>query len=123
MTFYSISGLVQKLVVICLLDQTNRIDQTSAETNAAALLDLLSSMSSEVLLDLQDLAQDLVQDLAQTPVSLSAEGLDELTLTLHELLCPKTNRALRHRPSSCRLLTRAFVLAAVDPGGGGLRSA
>lgn len=109
--------MLQKLVLICLvlLDQTNRKDQTSAETNAVGLLDLLSSMSSEVLLDLQDLVQDLVQ----TPVSLSAEGLDELTLTLHELLCPKTNRALRHRPSSCRLLTRAFVLAAVDPGGGG----
>ena len=50
-----------------------------------------------------------LQDLVQAPVGLWAEGLAELSLTVHELLSPQTSRALRHRASSCRLLTRAFV--------------
>lgn len=40
-----------------------------------------------------------------------------MTLARCSPLSPKTNRALRHRPSSCRLLTRAFVPAGPRPRG------
>lgn len=46
-----------------------------------------------------------------------AEGLDALTLARRSPLSPKTNRVLRHRPSSCRLLTRAFVPTGPQPRG------
>lgn len=62
-------------------------------------------MSSDVLVELQDLVQ--------TPVSLSAEGLDELTLTLHELLSPKTNAS---SPAQ-QLLSADTGLCAGGPGG------